>query len=121
MESSLKNIKSLTIIMGTLFIGVILRALIPLPIPESVYGMLLLFIFLKLGIVKLDTISEVSAILLSFLSFVFLPPSVGLMDSYFMVKDQLVGVVVVIFLSTILTMAASGLTVKLLKEKRRVY
>ena len=46
-------------ILAFCFLGEILYAVLPLPIPASVYGLILLLLALRLGIVKLEQVKEV--------------------------------------------------------------
>ena len=51
-----------------------------LPIPGTVFGMVLLFLLLLCGIVKLSYIQEAADFLLRHMVFFFIPIAVGLMD-----------------------------------------
>ena len=46
-------------ILAFCFLGEILHAVLPLPIPASVYGLILLLLALRFGIVKLEQVKEV--------------------------------------------------------------
>ncbi len=52
----MKIVTQFLIILVFSFIGELLRYLIPLPIPASIYGLLLLFLALKKKWVKVDSI-----------------------------------------------------------------
>jgi len=54
--------------------------LLPLPIPGSVIGILLLFALLSLGIIKTAQISMIANFLLKHLVFFFIPVTVSLMN-----------------------------------------
>lgn len=51
-----------------------------LPIPGNVLGMLLLFVLLLTGVIKLEYIQEAANFLLKHLVFFFIPVAVGLMN-----------------------------------------
>ena len=53
-------------ILAFCFLGEICHAVLPLPIPASIYGLLLLLAALRFGIVKLEQVKEVGLFLLSF-------------------------------------------------------
>ena len=55
--------KQFTIIIMFSFIGEVLRALVPFPIPAGIYGILLLFLALERKILKIEDIEEVSSFL----------------------------------------------------------
>ena len=49
----MKYIYQATIIFGFTFLGELLHILLPLPVPAAIYGLVLLFLALQTGIVKL--------------------------------------------------------------------
>ena len=49
-----KLLRQFLVIMAVSFVGEILHAVLPLPIPASVYGLILLLLALRFGIVKLE-------------------------------------------------------------------
>lgn len=51
-----------------------------LPIPGTVFGMILLFVLLACGILKLSYIQEAADFLLKHMLFFFIPVAVGLME-----------------------------------------
>ena len=55
----MKYLKQFGIILFVSLLGELLRMLIPLPIPASVYGLVLMLILLMTGIIKLQQIKEV--------------------------------------------------------------
>ena len=50
----MKYLKQFLIILAISFIGEILKYIVPLPIPASIYGMVIMFICLQTKILKLD-------------------------------------------------------------------
>lgn len=61
----MKFVKQLMIILLFSFIGELLNSIIPLSIPASIYGMILLFIALATKIIKLEQIEDTAEYLLS--------------------------------------------------------
>ncbi len=61
-------------------IGSFIQQLLHIPIPGSMIGMLLLFLLLMTGIVKEKWISRGANMLLSHLTLLFIPATVGVMD-----------------------------------------
>lgn len=66
-------INELMIILFFSFLGEILNFLIPLPIPASIYGMLLLFISLLTKFIKLEKVEKVAEFFLSIMLIFFVP------------------------------------------------
>ena len=54
----MKYLKQFLIILAISMIGEILKYLLPLPVPASIYGMLILFVGLMTGIIRLESVRE---------------------------------------------------------------
>ena len=61
-------VKQFCIILAFSFTGEVLNRLIPLPVPASIYGLVLLFLTLEFKIIKVEHIKEVSKFLLGIMS-----------------------------------------------------
>lgn len=91
------------------FIGELLYFFVPLPIPASVYGMVILFVLLCLKVIKLPQVEDVANWLLSVMPIFFIAPSVGIINSFDSIKGQVLPLVFICFISTIVVMALTGL------------
>ena len=60
----MKYMKQLCIILGITCVGELLKALIPLPIPGSIYGLVLMLICLITGVIKIDSVKETGEFLI---------------------------------------------------------
>ncbi len=96
------------------FIGEILNFLIPLPIPASIYGLIILFIALCTKIIRLNQIEKAADFFLTIMPVLFVPPAVELMTKWSVLKDNLAGLLVTCLLSTIIVMAATGMIAQML-------
>ncbi len=105
----MKIIKQMTIIGLITFIGELLNILLPLPVPGSVYGMVLLFLCLVTGIVKLSQVEDTATFLIAIMPVMFVSPSVGLMNSYSAIVDSVLVLLFICFFTTITTMSITGL------------
>lgn len=85
-------------------------------IPSSIIGMLTLTLLLKLGIIKLRWVKSTSNFLTGNLAFFFIPPGVSLMLYYGLIKSQWIPITVSIIVSTILVMASTVWTYKLIRK-----
>ncbi|MBB6446408.1 CidA/LrgA family protein [Bacillus benzoevorans] len=63
-----------------LFLGTAIKAVVSLPIPASMIGLLLLLLALKLGVVKLEWIEQGGNWLLAELMLFFVPSAVGIVN-----------------------------------------
>ena len=104
----MKYLKQFGIILFVSLLGELLRMLIPLPIPASVYGLVLMLILLMTGIIKLQQIKEVSAFLIEIMPVMFIPAGVGLLESWPSLRPVWNPVVFISVATTILVMAVTG-------------
>lgn len=104
------------------FIAELLHFFIPLPIPASVYGMVILFVLLCLKVIKLPQVEGVADWLLSVMPIFFIAPSVGLINSFDSIKGQVIPLVFICFISTVVVTALTGLVAQgiiRLQKKRK--
>ena len=104
----MKYLRQFMIILLVSFVGELLKYVIPLPVPASIYGLVILFILLETGILKLDAVKETSVFLIEIMPLMFIPAGVGLMESWGELKAVLVPVLVITLVSTIVVMVVSG-------------
>lgn len=104
----MKYLKQFFIIMLISFMGEVLKWFLPLPIPASIYGLLLMLSALCTGIVKLERVEETSTFLIEIMPIMFIPASVGLLDSWGELKDIILPIGGIIIISTIVVMVVSG-------------
>lgn len=90
------------------FLGEGLYALIPLPIPASIYGLLLIFFALQIGVLKLEQVKEGADFLIGIMPVLFIPAAVGLIDYWEIVKPIWFLVLVIIIVTTIFVLVVSG-------------
>lgn len=104
----MKYLKQFLIIILISFMGEILKMLIPIPIPASIYGMLIMFVGLLTGIIKLEAVKETGRFLIDIMPVMFIPAGVGLMTSFGVLKPILLPISVITVISIITVMAAGG-------------
>lgn len=104
----MKYIIQLTIILIMTFLGEVLHKFIPLPIPASIYGLVLMLICLKTKIVKLEQVSDVGNFLLDIMPVMFIPAAVGLMTIWKDIVPILIPIIVIAVLTTVFVMVATG-------------
>jgi len=112
-----KFLRQFMIILAVAMAGEILSALIPLPIPASIYGIVLMLALLMTGVLRTKQVKEVSAFLIEIMPLMFVPATVGLMQSYRLLAPSLGAYVVIIIVSTVAVMAVSGLVTQRVIEK----
>lgn len=104
----MKHIFNLTLILFISFLGELLNHLIPLPIPGSIYGLILMFIALCAKLIPEESIRTTGGFLIEIMPVMFIPATVALMDSWGVLKGMLVPVLVIIVVSTFVVMGVTG-------------
>ena len=92
----MKFLKQFLWILLISFLGEVLRALIPLPIPASVYGLVLMLAALITGV------------LIEIMPVMFIPAAVGLMTAWDALRPVCVPVLVITAATTVTVMAVTG-------------
>lgn len=104
-------------IMAFTLTGELLQRLIPLPVPASVYGLVLLFAALCTGVVKLEQVKDAAGFLISILPILFVPTAVGILNNWGMIKDDLISIFLLALLSTVVTFGIAGRVTQSLRKK----
>ena len=89
-------------------IGELMHYFIPLPVPGSIYGLLLMLAALMTGIVKLEQVKETAEFLIDAMPLMFIPAGVGLMTAWGQLRQILLPVTIITFVSTVAVMGVTG-------------
>ena len=100
----MKYLRQFMMILLVSFLGELLKYAIPLPVPASIYGLVILFILLETGVLKLDAVKDTAIFLIEIMPLMFIPAGVGLMESWGDLNSMLVEVIVITIVSTVLVM-----------------
>ena len=104
----MKYLRQFFIIMLITFLGEGLKSLLPLPIPASIYGMVILLTALMSGVLKLESVREAGEFLIEIMPILFVPAAVGLLDSWGQLRPILIPAIVITLVITVLVMAVTG-------------
>ncbi len=115
----MKLLRQFLIILIICVLGEVLNKVVHIPLPGSIIGMILLFICLLTGIIKIEMIEEISKFLLDHLAFFFIPSGVGLLAYMGILKQNAVPLVVICLVTTVIVMVVTGLTVQLIKGRKK--
>lgn len=113
----MKYIKQFGIILTVTCAGEVLKYLIPLPVPASIYGLVLLFVLLVFRVVKLRQVKEAGMFLIEIMPLMFIPAAAGLVTSWTQIKRILIPLCVIVPLTTCLVMFAAGKITDILIER----
>ena len=105
----MKYVRQFVIIMVFTFLGEVLKALLPFPVPASIYGLLALLLALETKLLPLASVRDVGEFFVEIMPLTFIPAGVGLLESWGVMKPMLGSLVLTVVVSTMLVMAVSGL------------
>lgn len=104
----MKYLQQFLIIIVISFVGEVLHALIPLPIPASIYGLVLMLICLITRLIPEQKVTAVSDFLIGIMPVMFIPSAVGLMGYWESVKPILLALIVITAVVNVVVFAISG-------------
>jgi len=116
----MKYVRQFGIILSITFIGEILKYIIPLPIPASIYGLILMLLILKSKIISLDQVKETGTFLIEIMPLMFIPAAVGLLVSWESLKDIFIPVIIITILTTVIVMTVTGKVTQLMIKLERM-
>lgn len=101
-------LNGMTLLLVYQLIGEVTVRLLAVPIPGPVLGMVMLFLTLMIRGHTPEPLQNASTALLSHLSLLFVPAGVGMMAHFDRIADEWLPITLALFLSTIITMAATA-------------
>ncbi len=108
----MKIITQLSVLFGIYALGQFVSMLLPFPFPGTVLGMVFLLLFLFAGLVKERHIQETGDFLLRNMAVFFVPSGVTILEHLDLLSGNLLPIVFICFVTTVITFAATGLSVK---------
>ena len=113
----MKYVKQLFVILAFSLVAEALAAFLPLPVPAPIYGIVLLFLALCTGFLKVETIADTARYLIKIMPILFVAPGVGLLAGWDVIAPALLPISVIVLASTLVVFAVSGLVTRLLRGK----
>ena len=104
----MKYLQQALIIAAVTFAAELIHFLVHLPVPASIYGLILLFTLLKTGILKLSQVENVGGLLLELMPLLLVPTSVSFINSLDAVKAMLLPVLISGLVGTSIVMLVTG-------------
>ena len=115
----MKYVKQFLIILAVSLAGEILKYVLPLPIPASIYGMAILFTALMTGLIKLDAVRDTGRFLIEIMPVMFIPAAVELMDVWDVIRPSFLPYIIITLASTVIVMAVSGKVTEFIVRKKK--
>lgn len=116
----MKFLRQFMIILLLSFLGEVLKMFIPLPIPASVYGLVLMLLCLVTGILKTSQVKEAAFFLIEIMPVMFIPAAAGLIDSWKVLQPLLLPILVITAVITIFVMVVTGKIAQMIAQKRGI-
>lgn len=118
----MRYVKQFSIIILISFAGELLKEFLPFSVPASIYGLVLMLLALMTGIIKVEQVNDASTFLLDVMPVMFIPASVGLMESWHVMQSMLIPAAILCIAGTLIVMVVSGrVTQRIIvgREKRK--
>lgn len=115
----MRYLKESAIIFAITLAGELLNHTLPLPVPAGVYGLFLMLILLCSGLLKLKDIEATGNFLLDIMPVMFIPASVGLIESYQQLESVLIPILATTVISTVIVMAVTGKVAEAMLKRKK--
>lgn len=104
----MKYVRQFWIILLISAIGEGLHVLVPLPVPASVYGLVIMLIALGTHFIKLEQVKEAAEFLIEIMPVMFIPAGVGLLNAWGVLKPVCVPIILITVITTVVVMVVTG-------------
>ena len=104
----MKTLGQIVIILLVSFAGELLNYCLPLPIPASIYGIVILFCLLEFKVIPLRAVKETGDFLVSIMQLMFIPAAVGLLEAWDVIASNWLPYILITLISTFVVMFFSG-------------
>lgn len=107
-KNKMKYIKQFLVIIAISLVGELLHYLLPLPVPASIYGMVIMFAGLMTGLIKLDAVKDAGKFMIEIMPVMFIPAGVGLLTAWGVLKPVCVPIILITVITTVVVMIVTG-------------
>ena len=116
----MKFLRQFMIILLLSFLGEVLKMFIPLPIPASVYGLVLMLACLMTGVLKTSQVKDAAFFLIEIMPVMFIPAAAGLIDSWGVFRPLIVPIMIITVVITVFVMVVTGRVAQMIAQKRGI-
>ena len=85
-----------------------MKYFIPLSVPGSIYGLILMFVLLLTGVLKVEHVKETGEFLIEIMPLMFIPAGVGLLTAWGILKPVCVPIILITVITTVVVMIVTG-------------
>ena len=104
----MKFLMQFGIIVAISFAGEILYHFIPLTVPASIWGLVIMLVLLMTGILKLEKVENAADFLINIMPPMFIPAIAGLIDSYKIIQSDVLAFFIINVLTTVIVIGVCG-------------
>lgn len=115
----MKYLNQIAIIFGVSFVGELFYQFLGLPIPPSIYGLIIMMILLETKIIKFEQIKDVGSFMLNIMIVTFIPSTVGVITAVEELKEFIIPILLVLFVVTAIVMIVTGRATQFVIERRQ--
>lgn len=113
-------LRAFVLIYACLYAGIFVSSLLPITIPGSIIGMLILFVLLALQILPAKWVNPGCYLLIRYMALLFVPIGVGVMQYFTLLSQQFGPVVVSCTISTLVALVVVSWCSHLVHGERKV-
>ena len=113
-------LRAFVLIYACLYAGIFISSLLPITIPGSIIGMLILFALLASQILPSTWVNPGCHLLIRYMALLFVPIGVGVMQYYDQLTKQFGPIVVSCFVSTLIVMLVVAYSSHYVHRERKV-
>ncbi|MBR0084988.1 MAG: CidA/LrgA family protein [Lachnospiraceae bacterium] len=115
----MKYLFQFMIICAVTFAAEVLSKVIPIPIPASIYGLVIMLVLLCTHIIKLDHVEQTADFMVKIMPVMFVPPGVAMMVYWEIIRDNFFIIFFVNIVTTVLVMAVTGLAAQAIMRRQK--
>lgn len=115
----MKTLLQIGVVFLICLIGELISLILPFPFPGSVIAMILLFLLLLFGALKVEHIRQKVDFMQQNMAFFFIPAGVGIIEYFDVLQSTWIPFLLICLITTVLTFAATALTVTLVMKLQR--
>ena len=116
----MKFLRQFMIILLLSFLGEVLKMFIPLRIPASVDGLVMMLVCLMTGVLKTSQVKDAAFFLIEIMPVMFIPAAAGLIDSWGVLRPLIVPIMIITVVITVFVMAVTGRVAQMIAQKRGI-
>lgn len=103
------------------FLGTALSSLLPITIPPSIVGLVILLILLLTHVITLHHIDTVAHFFLAHMGLLFIPPVINIIDQFHVLGTYILQFIIICVITTLFTLIASVGSAKLVMKLQLAY